>query len=54
MSERVMIIVGTPPDGVPAILEGIASAGGGVVGNYTHCAYTSAPRRVFLVMWERS
>lgn len=42
MSERVMIVVGTPTDAVEAVLEAIAGAGGGVVGNYTHCAYTNA------------
>ncbi len=42
MSQRVMIVVGTPSDSVEAVLEAIAGAGGGVVGNYTHCAYTNA------------
>ena len=42
MTDQVMIVVGTPPEHVEAILDGIASAGGGIVGNYTHCAYTNA------------
>src|SRR5690606_26293872 len=42
MSQRVMIVVGTPTEAVEAVLEAIAGAGGGVVGNYTHCAYTNA------------
>ncbi|GAB4575999.1 MAG: NIF3 1 [Anaerolineae bacterium] len=42
MSERVMIVVTVPPDAVDAVLDAIAGAGGGVIGNYTHCAFTSA------------
>lgn len=42
MSEQVMIIVGTPTETVEAVLDAIAGAGGGVIGNYTHCAYTNA------------
>lgn len=38
---RVMIIVGTPIEGLQAVLEAIAGAGGGVVGEYTHCSFTS-------------
>lgn len=41
MSERVMIITTTPAETVDAILTAISSAGGGIVGDYTHCAFTS-------------
>jgi hypothetical protein len=39
-AERVMIIVGTPAEAVEQILDAIAAAGGGVIGQYTHCAFT--------------
>ena len=42
MSRKVMIVVGSPPEYRDAVLDAIASVGGGVIGNYTHCAYTSA------------
>jgi hypothetical protein len=41
MGERLMIVVGAPPDSVDAVLAAIAGAGGGVLGNYTHCAFTN-------------
>ena len=39
MPERVLIITGVPPEHADAVLDAIASAGGGVVGEYTHCAF---------------
>lgn len=39
--EKIMIVTGVSPDGVDQILEAIASAGGGIVGDYTHCAFTN-------------
>ncbi|GAB5493586.1 MAG: hypothetical protein Phog2KO_38010 [Phototrophicaceae bacterium] len=39
--EKIMIVTGVSPDGVDPILEAIASAGGGIVGDYTHCAFTN-------------
>lgn len=39
--EKILIVTGVSPDGVEPILEAIASAGGGVVGDYTHCAFTN-------------
>ena len=39
--EQIMIVTGVSPDGVNAVLEAIASAGGGIVGDYTHCAFTN-------------
>ncbi len=37
-----MIIVGTPAEAVDRVLDAIAEAGGGVIGNYSHCAFVSA------------
>ncbi len=35
-------VVTTVPDGhVEAVLDAIASVGGGVIGEYTHCAFTN-------------
>lgn len=39
---RVMIVVTVSPDAADAVLDAIAQAGGGQVGKYTHCAFTSA------------
>jgi hypothetical protein len=39
--QRVQIVVGVPPEHVGAVLDAISSAGGGIIGNYTHCAFTS-------------
>lgn len=41
MSEMVMIVTGVPAASVEAVLEAIAIAGGGTIGNYTHCAFTN-------------
>lgn len=41
MTLRVLIVTGAPADAVDGILEAIAGAGGGEVGEYTHCAYTN-------------
>lgn len=38
---RVLIITTTPIEGLHAVLEAIAGAGGGVVGEYTHCSFTT-------------
>jgi len=37
--ERVLIITGVPPEHADAVLDAISSAGGGIVGEYTHCAF---------------
>ena len=42
MPERVMITVNTPPDSVESVLDAISAAGGGIIGEYTHCAFTSS------------
>ena len=38
---RLMIVVTVTPDAMDNVLDAIASAGGGILGNYTHCAFTS-------------
>jgi hypothetical protein len=38
---RILIITTLPASHVEAVLDAISGAGGGVVGNYTHCAFTS-------------
>ena len=42
MPERVMIVTSVPPDYVDAVLDAISKAGGGIVGDYSHCAFTHA------------
>lgn len=39
--ERILIIVTVPPENAEQVLNAIAEAGGGVIGEYTHCAYVS-------------
>lgn len=41
MSEKIMIVTGVSPDGIDAVLNAISAAGGGIVGDYTHCAFTN-------------
>ena len=41
-SPELLVMVSTPAEAVDRILEAIAKAGGGVIGNYTHCAYVSS------------
>lgn len=38
---QVYIVVTVPQDAVETVLSAIAEAGGGVIGEYTHCAFTS-------------
>lgn len=38
---RVYIVTSVPDEGLDAVLDAIASAGGGEIGEYTHCAYTN-------------
>lgn len=40
-ASRILIITGVPAEAVEAVLDAIASAGGGVIGAYTHCAFTN-------------
>ncbi|WP_119067344.1 hypothetical protein [Aggregatilinea lenta] len=37
--QQIMVVVGVPTAHADAIMDAIASAGGGVLGNYTHCGY---------------
>lgn len=39
---RVYVATTVPEENLHDVLEAIASAGGGVVGHYTHCAFTNA------------
>jgi hypothetical protein len=41
MASHVQLVVGVPRSHLDAVLEAIAEAGAGVLGNYTHCAYIS-------------
>jgi hypothetical protein len=38
---QIMIVVTVPPDAAEKVLDAISQAGGGVIGNYTHCAFTN-------------
>lgn len=40
--DKVMIVTGTPPSHLDAVLSAISGAGGGELENYTHCAFTVA------------
>lgn len=39
---RVMIVVGVPLEHAEALLDAIAAAGGGQIGEYTHCAFMNS------------
>jgi hypothetical protein len=45
---ELMIVVGVPEPDVETVLDAIAEAGGGVLGDYTHCAYVSGGLGRFL------
>ena len=38
-TQELMVLVGTPAEAVDRVLEAIAEAGGGKIGNYSHCAF---------------
>ena len=40
-TEKIMIVTSAPPINLEEVLDAIASAGGGVIGEYTHCAFTN-------------
>ncbi len=40
--QQIMVVTGAPPESVARILDAISAAGGGIVGNYTHCAFTNS------------
>lgn len=40
--QQIMIVTGAPPDSVDHILDAISAAGGGILGNYTHCAFINS------------
>lgn len=39
---RVYIVTTVTEDYLEAVLDAIASAGGGIIGHYTHCAFTNS------------
>jgi len=41
MPERVMIVTGVPTENVNEVLDAISNAGGGIIGDYSHCAFTN-------------
>lgn len=41
VAERILIITTVPPEALEAVLSAIADAGGGIIGDYTHCAFTN-------------
>jgi hypothetical protein len=45
--ERLMIVVGVPPEHAEKLLDAISAAGGGVIGQYTHCAFTNPGKGQF-------
>lgn len=44
---RVMILVTAPRDAVDGILDAISRAGGGIIGEYTHCAFIAQGTGMF-------
>jgi len=40
-TEKMMIVTGVPAEAVENVLEAISGAGGGIIGSYTHCAFTN-------------
>ncbi len=40
--EQVYIVTGVPESHLEAVLDAISAAGGGIIGQYTHCAFTNA------------
>lgn len=39
-AKQLMVVVGVPPEQADQVLDAIAMAGGGSIGNYTHCAFS--------------
>lgn len=39
---RVYIVTTVPEEALETVLDAISGAGGGIVGHYTHCAFTNA------------
>jgi hypothetical protein len=46
-SHKVMIVAGAPHAYINQILDAIASVGGSILGDYTHCAFTNTGRGQF-------
>ncbi|MBK9123870.1 MAG: hypothetical protein IPM16_12235 [Chloroflexi bacterium] len=47
MTDDLYIVTTVPESHVDAVLDAIASAGGGQIGSYTHCAFTNTGRGRF-------
>lgn len=39
--QQIMVVTSATPESLPRILDAISAVGGGIVGNYTHCAFTN-------------
>ena len=40
--KQVYVVTGVPEEDLNDVLDAISSAGGGITGQYTHCAFTNA------------
>lgn len=40
-AKRLMVVFGVPPEHLDAVLEAMAAAGAGIIGQYTHCSFAS-------------
>lgn len=40
--KQVCVVTGVPESHLEAVLDAISGAGGGIVGQYTHCAFTNS------------
>lgn len=40
-SDKIMIVVGVPSEDADRMLDAISLAGGGIIGDYTHCGFTN-------------
>jgi len=40
--KQVYIVTTVPEENLTAVLDAISAAGGGIIGHYTHCAFTNA------------
>lgn len=39
---QIMVVTTAPADALDRILDAISAAGGGILGNYSHCAFTAS------------
>ena len=45
---ELMVIVSAPAESIDRVLEAIANVGGGLIGNYSHCAFVSSGQGRFM------